>query len=127
MQATSSCFRFGETSPLRNGTRIDNGPKRQDRDRSVYGQLHWASLYTSDGTMKLINIVQYGDAVTVENSRENYYLSEGSNDLQLYLLRDEGAHEECFLCQLPTAHKTLLDHRPKCRSLIAAERILQRC
>lgn len=111
-------------------------PRSHDGDRSLYNQLCNASVYVSDGISKSLSVVQYGETVTVENSRANFHLDDIDNELRLYVPRDQDDREECFSWQLPirlSRHFGIFDEAAvmalssiiSCRSLNAVDAILR--
>jgi len=83
----------------------------QDRsesdDKSIYHRLLESSIYISNGIYKSLNILQYGETITVENSPANFHLEDNQDGLGLYIPRDEVAREQCYHQQLP---RRLMDH-----------------
>jgi len=83
----------------------------QDRsesdDKSIYHRLLKSSIYISNGIYKSLNILQYGETITVENSPANFHLEDNQDGLGLYIPRDEVAREQCYHQQLP---RRLMDH-----------------
>ncbi|KFY15288.1 hypothetical protein V492_02105 [Pseudogymnoascus sp. VKM F-4246] len=107
-----------------------------DGDKSLYNKLLRVSIYVSDGISKSISVVQYGETITVENSRANFHLEEDDDELRLYVPRDENFREECYFRQLPRRLMTffaisdptmeaLVSGIIGCRSLIAVDGILR--
>ncbi|KAF4628320.1 hypothetical protein G7Y89_g9830 [Cudoniella acicularis] len=110
--------------------------KSRDGDRSLYTKLLDASVYLSDGISKSISVSQYGETVTVENSRGKFHLDESNGELRLYIPRDKVAREECLFRQLPrrlmkyfaisdASAEALLNGVIGCTSLVAVDGILK--
>ncbi|CZR61946.1 uncharacterized protein PAC_11843 [Phialocephala subalpina] len=110
-------------------------PRARDGDRTLYNLFRDAYIYISDGISKSLSVVQYGETVTVENSRANFHLDEVDNELRLYIPRNQDAREECFSWQLPrrlakyfeieSAAVTVLHSIISCQSLNAVDAILR--
>jgi len=110
--------------------------KTRDEDRFLFSKLQHATIYISNGISKVISVVQYGETVTVENSRAKFHLDDDNDELRLYVPRDEIAREECFFRQLPRrlmAYLGIFDPSAEavlngiigCQSLIAVDGILK--
>ncbi|KAE8452297.1 hypothetical protein EG329_000997 [Mollisiaceae sp. DMI_Dod_QoI] len=111
-------------------------PQIPDGDRSLYNRLLRASIHVSDGISKSISVIQYGETITIENSRANFHLDEKDDELLLYVPRDKDAREECFFRQLPRrlmkyfaisdlSAEALLNGIIGCSSLISVDNILK--
>lgn len=109
--------------------------KTRDEDKSLYDELLNASVYRSDGILKSMDVVQYGERVTVDSRRANFHLDEDSCGLRLYVPNDEDSREECYYEQLPgrlmrylviadQIAEMLLIRIISCKSLVAMDKIL---